>query len=828
MTYPWQTNIWPIPAGTEIKASHFDDLRRNVYLHRFHLAGCEGSQYNYNDPITNSTWSAWCTSLFSDPANFTQGDGMDYRRANWENLINIVFRSSANEQADLYTVYNTYAFTSLQDIINNPPVFSNGTLNSAKWCYAVDISRYHDFDRYSGRRIVKTYTAGSLDTFLSSVEGWRYLPIQVGRDYQRKHIKYTNTEREIISKKERGLDWHDITQPSTLGPNFDIEGVFSSGNYRRRKIPLSGDADFLPLVGEQYAIIMPYTDPPQNDGEGGAADAVPGDGPGENQHGCDPKLCDAYQNQIEQIISAGYWMIPIQAGTPWGDAFIKNWNESLWSNTPNWPDYLFDGTGDTTRHNNGVWHGYHSNGTPSTENGWTRLDYGHDNKDTEPTYATMDSEFWGCNKSSLELALWMIDSYDYYYDSSHIFTPDNLLQIRAQEFNLSPPTSEEDVNAMYPLSHRTIRRTHRYTFGRPKNNMTMMPGSMTLPVYEPYSSYQDGGSPLWFSGSFIPANEVPSAESEYLTEAQISEIRERHEAVFRDGTTRYEQMRKMLNDLWSLLAACSWVYSNIYVGLEMRGGTGTSDSNNDTTNEAYQEAVALAEAATESANYGLCVNGQHAAIGGDFNFHGVPGSGGYDWSAAGTRFESRIVIEKSDITERTDHVQVFILIKPEFINGMYGPPSFKNTVHSMTVTIGDVEIEIPNWDQNTFGSPPVPPASWYEWGGMDPNIYYAVKGKMIAATIPLDEEYLEEDGFYHVPIIFTNSYPSSIENATGNPDNSGFVLSRCDMLLSEVLPGLAYVIDMDGNGIDWNTKSYRTFTEIAVDDELFNAAGDVV
>ena len=812
MSYSWQQNIWPIPERTEIKASHYDDLRKYIYLLRFRNAGV--AVHDYDNPIRNTTWAAWVDANFTY-LDFITGGGLSFDDGAWERLLNLVFRSSANESADLYSCYTGYVFTNMDDLKANPPRFSNGSLNSSKWCHAVDISRYHDFDRWSGRRLIKTYTSGSGRAFLSCAWGYMYLPIQVGSAYQRKNIKYTNTGRVIISRLKRELTARDLTDTEYLGPNFDIECYYDQG-FKFRKVPfVDTGADSVNMSGWQDGISPLDGDPFQD------ADGNPDANPGEDQHCADPKLKESYQNHVEQIISTGVFCVPVDGN------FIANWNyRNYWWVTED-GNYV-GGYYTYKRYGTGIWYkcgGDYRSETPSYANGWTRIDYGHDLRESEPTYAALEDELNGCNRSAFECALRNFGLCDWYFSSTHSFQPQNLLQIREDLFTFPPDpvpdppgNLEAWVNQQYPLSAGTYRRTWKYTFGRPKSNYVMLPQGHNPPTFD-YLEYQEAVQKIPFIGSFVPSDEIPYDEDDVgLTSGEKAAVAARHDPAFNDETNRFEQVRQMLNDMWDLMESVRYSYKEVNVTLQYKFGEGSTDNYKTTDNAAYQYAKEIAETALAAASW----NTISPMILGSYGIVSNPYTGPY-WTAWYGMFQGRFVINSTDLPVNTKEIVIFCKVRPWTVAG----DGEQYALCSNLMVDLDTIQEIPNFDcigSYLWDFPDDYPEGWVEWGGSHTGSFDFATGKMAAITLDLGTP--DEDGYYRIPVPVTGDHPASISGLHTLATTA--VTGRADVSLSGVFPYIGYRVDLDTTNVDFTTKNYVTHTTIAVDDGKFDANGNLI
>lgn len=706
----------------------------------------------------------------------------------------------------------------------NPPRFSDGSLNSTYWCVAVDINRYHDFDRWSGRRLVKTYTSGSGRAFLSRAWGYMYLPIQVGSEYQRKNIKYTNTGRVIISRLKRELTAKDLTDTEYLGPNFDIECYNSGGVYYYRKVPfVDTGADSVNMLGWQDGITQSDGDPFQD------AFGEPNANPGDDQHCADPKLKESYQNHVEQVISTGAFCRSVDA------TFIANWNYyNYWwvTESGNNPGGYYDGEtyipGYYTykRIDEEIWFkagGDYRQETPSYANGWSRIDYGHDLRASEPTYAALEDELNGCNRSAFECALRNLGLYDWYFSSTHSFQPQNLLLRREELRQTYPPMAEEEIEAAHPLSHGTYRRTWRYTFGRPKSNYVMLPGNHTPPAFD-YTNYQGATSKIPFIGSFVPSDEIPQNEDDVeLTEQEKIAIKQRHDPVLTNGgTSRFEQVRNMLNDMWNVLEGAGYSCKEIYPTLQNKTAGGQTDTYKTSDTAAYAYAVAQAEAAIEIANWGSVPSGQAMLLG---SYGLLTDYYNIGWAAWFQMWKARFVIAASQIPENTKQIVVFCKVKPWAVSDLADYALCRN----LEVDLDEIQ-EIPNFNCLGYNGPPpwvFPddyPAGWVEWGGT--NYYAGINGKTAAVVLELGTP--DEDGNYYIDVPVFGDHPPVSGLVEATPQKTVVntaVTGRADVSLSGVFPFVGYKVDLETGNADFTTKKYVTWTAIAVDDGLFGTDG---
>jgi len=790
MAYSWQQAVWPIPEHTEITSAHFEDLRRYIFKHRFK----DAVEYDYTAPLTEATWEAWVTNYFSGAGVFP----LNYNGALFTLLFNVVFQGVGGV-ADLYSCYTSGSFATITSLKNNPPVI-NGVFNSGYWKYAADPRRYRDFDEQSGRYIVRRYTAGTGITQLSVTPANRYLPKQCQPEDQKPLIQYDDTERKIPDLSWLELNWQYLTQPSTLGPNFIVTGYFDDSNdYYELKLPWAGDAEAsnLSLGGWQYA--LPDGDPGLGL-EDVPADVLPQLWVDTLQSKFDPKLCYAYQNHVEQVVSYG-WLFQIIPGTEWGDAYIENWN-TLYGE-----DYL-----------------------------WER--YG-------PMFAGGEDDMWGCNCSTFELLLTILGSYDWYWDDS-VFVNWNrvIYEDKMHEEHLAGypgnPTPAM-VEARCPTPAGTWRKTWRYTCGRPKWATIMLPGTETPTGYD-YDDYSD----FWthWPGIFVPAGKAPTEENPLYT----SSLNERHGAVGYDKNYRptYESCRMMMNDMWSLLEMVNLYY--VEGSFNLYGVQYTSDAhNNNATSLAAYNVIAADIWAKYALDAGVYVEGGTVAIGQEVScfYDGAL----WDSSVGSSRVyagQIRITVSGNEaiidqFRERT--ILAIVYITP-YVEMDWGETSNIETFTKQTLetTIGGYSTSIPTFQAIYWERPETPPVGttrpstpglydtipdeFYDWGGWydDPSNAWRV-GK--EALVALDMSRAEESGgVFIIPIVFEPPLPPMTDH-TGVPLNfTARSRGRADLTVATNFPGFGIILPPEED-IDM-TERHVAYTHIPIDDEKFNDTGYLV
>lgn len=846
MSYSWQLAAFPVTAGEEVTWKHFETLRRRIYAMRFLQAGMP--TYNYAAPITTSTWEAWVDANFTD-LDFVHS--LNYENSAWTRLLNIVYQSTTGmAEPDLFSHCDPGSgYANKAALKADPPCSAAGVI-SANWCYAADVSRYRDFDRYAGRYIVKRYTAGTGVSYLSKSEAFRYLPIQVGPQHQRPHIHYTDTGRRIphITPLER--NWQFVSQPTTMGPNFDIIGETVVGNFRLTKEPFDGDdARSIPLNGYEYAITLPDADPAQGGGAS-ADDVLPDQWVADDQQYFDPKFCDAYQNQVEHLMSTFSWMLRIDPETAWGAEWIYHYNQTLYHLVPEWPNYIedFPGYNYKTRYDGGVWS--KPGGTlnePTRANGWSRVDYGNDHTSAEPTIVSAEDEYWGCNRSAFELALRILGSYDWYFLADHKFSPRELLHVREDLRNSGgypiDPT-EEDIQTWYPLSAGTWRRTWRYTFGRPKWAASMMPGTST-PDGELYIDHQGEGAGgyFWWPGIFIPAGYAPGYESEYLTESEIEELYQRHDSVCTEPRTKYEMTAKMLNDMWAVMELMSLAFVPASLAVEIRQGDGTVSGKVSST-AAYEDALAAAVSDVAGKSFATPPSPTVGEIGKTVSVSatGSPAT----WSGTAAVLECRLSIAPENLGGTIEKLMgqtlyAIVQIKPFYNANIYEDPTppyekgigIYDSLVFISGGLGET-LEVPNWDltyasanRPSTGVPDgwpynEPPDNWIYWGGLYDQMI--ISGRIAVIPVVLDELTWDSgSNAWKIPVLVTSSVPETIGSYAADKFIEAF--GRAYVTVIGDLGGLAVTLDLEDDRIDWETFRHTSYTVIDEDDEKFDVNG---
>ena len=797
MSYEWQTADFPIHEGEQINWKHFETLRRLIYLRMFPFAGV--TDYGYATALTPATWDAWIDG-FAFPATV---EGPSY-----SSFFNVAYYDSVSMDApDLFSVIGT-SFSSSAQAKANPPI-KDGELNAAYWCYAVDINRYTDFDRYSGRFICKRYTAGTGVTYFSKAAGWRYLPQQVGQEHQRPTDKFQDTQREIPSRDFCELNYRHISQPSSMGPNIEVKRILDGGTTKWQKGVVVNPS----LLGYDYVWPMNDADPPQGGSSTAASDALPHEGPAENQHFVDRKLCAAYQNAAEYVVSAGSWVWPIRLDTPQGQEYKRNFEGHY--NTPEDPFY-----------------------PPIVYTG-THL---------QPSWASMGDKFWGCNRSPLELILWVQGKFDWYFCSELPYIAETTLNMWAQV-----PTyyTTEEMRLLYPKPVGTWRRTWRHTLGRPKYAGCMMPGEKTPTMYT-YRNYQDGAE-SWWEGIFTPAEETPYEESDYLEESEIAGLQERHDpTLVVGGRPLFERsMRSILNDLWDVLNALKYtgVTADVFPQAKISSGSkqctyynsGTDTYNYDCkTKDRYESARDEAIAGLSPSTY-------------DYPGGGVINLGQYGNAAASVpsdiiktasfvvmRGRIRITLDGAVVWPRGKEIFLHALCVPGFLSDTY-EPIVSSIIEPCTIGIGGTALSVPGFDVTYYRTPrpstgvvDTPPEAFWYWGGdIDPYALY-VRGRQVMVPLNFDAMYqiagdppntwyadFEIDGY---PV---DTVPDFNADANSPRNRAIDTMSRANLSI-QGLDGQVIFSDVtlavDASPM-FTAKRYRLFTEIPIDSGRFNDNG---
>jgi len=874
MSNPWQLAEWPISSGDEISWRHFEDLRRYIYIKRFGRS----LPQDYENPVTNATWATFVDSYFPvlpAPSSFP----LDYWSPGWWKLFNVAFKHSSMDKADLFSCYYEPGFTTRQALIDNPPIFPDGTFNSGKWRYAADNTKYRDFDEQSGRRIVRRYTMGSGDdessTYLSDIEAYRYLPKSCRPNDQQHLIQYSDTDRKIPHLDWLELNWQYVTQPSSLGPNYTITGNKTdppANSYYETKIPFVGDAEFVPLSGREYA--MPDGDPGGDAGEG-QSDTLPKYWCEGKQAYFDPKLCYAYQNQVEQIVSLGEWYLEVDESTPWGSAFVANYNHSRYPYTPTWPDYVEATTisGDVyrTRYGGYYWESFGLTDPPSTPN-WWKIGYNYEDTIIEPTHVSMNDERWGCNGSGFELALFIIGNYDWYFCTEHKYWPAWVRENRYLESQLADPPTEIELEGYYPTPAGTWRRTHKYTFGRPRGIDKMLPGDVEPDKYHyrgddwnipywpdfiterGYTWSRDGAgdiwltntplgtpsSPDWFQlqvvhfwpGTFTPPGHAPGNEEAYLTEEQIAEIKDRHEAVpdEKESRKRYEMRAQMLNDLWLILNLTDKFYADATVVAAYKQFLNDTQYNSSLLSSAYSGARAsvVVDMANDPLDYPtwnwLSSAPTTQGITVQTNKRGLPYD---DWSVyvnscRGCLGAIRIYFDTTTALPPNQRIYARMTVIPSCSADIYTPSS-RLSKQSVYFSIGSgFTLKVPVFNNTPFaGANDVGTGLWETWGGKPDG---SIKGRNVLIPLALSEGIWNAAGnTVYFPIHWATGSPIPLDD--GLPDSVDYTIGSA--LLKQIVGGGGIILEYN-NLFDLDLEErHLQYTIVAEDDEKFNDEGEL-
>jgi len=592
MTFSWQNAELPISAGEGINWKHFESIRKLVWLSWLGLdAGADPDYLTTDNPeaVTDTGWAAYAGGIGSLPYPYGVYAG---------ELNELVYICTVGGET-IADVYGNYVEMSRTVLIANPPVFADGTFNSAKWRKVASFNYYHDWDKNSGRYFVRSNTNGMGGTrYLTDMPAHTFLPKQVDPKWQLNRVKYDDTERKICKRKYLEIDRSHITQLATMGPKYYFIWYYDQEWFRRKKSGFS-DVTF-PDYGGQYTHDHPE----------------PALGSGYNRN---RKLCDAYQSAVEHILSLGQWYVKVSEGTAWGQAYIANWAGMY--PTADWDSETpYTASIDTkVKYGGKVWICIKSNtGQAPTEytpiyEGYWRPYLITDGTSGLPDYAPADDELWGCNCSSFELALWMYGKHDWYFEPSMSYVPiaysTGVLYLRA--YAASEGANSTQIDAAYPLPIAgTWRRCFRHTLG--PLGTVMMPGESD-PINQTYSTFQDFSAfdgmdpPLevescWWPGIFRAENAGYTLEG-----ADEILIAKRHDpALTVDSNEYYEIVVEILNDMWALLGILNLASSGITIGVESAQLTASGDTyTGETVRSVMQACYAAALAKSPSWEVGL-------------------------------------------------------------------------------------------------------------------------------------------------------------------------------------------------------------------------------
>ena len=588
MSYHWQLTDMTSFTGKEASWEYFETLRRAIWNVVHVDAGILPPDYTSSNCIVQGDWNTFCDNTGLDDSDLAS-DGP------FVELTNVAYINTVHETSgDLYSAYGT--FGSLAGLKANPPVLSDGTFNDTKWRKMASYHVYHDWDLNSGRYV--------LSHDYRTIPAYRYLPRQTDPKYQQNPVKYTDTERVVPHRLSVEKLWKHISQPYALGPVYSIDVQRDDyGNYDYSK--WQGGED-IGLTGGEYTNVVP--EPGLADG--GDDDALPLKEADTGQSYWNPKLCDAYQNAIEEAVCRGGWVLEIDPETAWGAAYIENYNFYKTS----YPEPAeFDGGpysyGELCMYDDVCWMSQADSNTDTpalTGGNWSMYarKWGDDRyNDTSagpnlyPKYGSLGESYWGCNNSGFELLLWVSGQYDWWFDPTYKWAPYHILYAREDLRYTTPPFSEADIETLYPLGAGRWRRTWKYTFGRPQDATLMVPQEKGTPAGDTYSDCQDdvvgmGHVPMRFYG--IYSHTTPSVT---LTDEEEAYLSARHDQP-------YECTAVMAEQMWDILDLLEYIGSddltltiqnrNVYYGI--------TDST-DTSSDIWDDAVAGAEAAIGSASW---------------------------------------------------------------------------------------------------------------------------------------------------------------------------------------------------------------------------------
>jgi hypothetical protein len=813
MSYDWEIEggTFPIEQGTEVSWKHFETLRRMCFLKLNPYAGQE-AYYNYYDPYyTPSTWSDYIATFTGVSFPWT------YESSPYSTFFRVAYQTPDMSSPDLFTL-NGIEIGSMSVLQNNPPmIYVNGeyVLNTTYWLYTVDYNRYSDFDQYSGRWIVRTYTAAA-ETFLSKVESWRYLPAQVGPKHQRTYAKYADTEREIPRLKYAETNYQHLTQPSSMGPKFSVTKIWEGGYYKWVK---DGKVN-AGLSGYDYA--WDGGDPPQ----GGTPpfDALPFFGKKTNQHYYDSKLCAAFQSFIEYVCSANNWILPIDLDTPQGQEYKRNYDGAHNVGQTD-PDELVN--------YNGTW--------------------------PYPTTARMDDPFWGCNRSAFELALWLTTDYDWYWLGEKYYKPEAVMD-RWTDVDRGIYTAQQ-MQGYCPLPDGCWRRTWQYSLGRPRYAGIMAPSSYSPPVVE-YEDYQVSSPwPYWWEGIFTPPEDTPEDEADFLTENEIAGLAARHEpdAYYNEDTDdtqrrpafELDNIRTILNQCWNALEQLRYLVFLVGVGTEYKQGQDQKSCVYRTSEGVYNYNCKTSTLFVTANNAAL------AAMENDtWHPHTYVGAPYYGWdisigrSATGScdtnpyylsivkdvaclYHKSRICLGDADFIDsfpRGFTVFIHIKIVPYVINRQPLGEGDARILPDLVIGVSGKQISIPEFDSSEWEDSGDIPARFWEWGGwVDSYGDYWCKGKIIAFPLDIGKAYIDGTGTYidveeEHPI---TSFPDI--NPLGTYGNTSAMVENWSGGQTLILETNTYIeLGMEPPDSVFDDRRYVIFEDVAVDDELFDDDGILI
>lgn len=373
---------------------------------------------------------------------------------------------SCNFGGDLYcTNYNFYwddvQFTNSDKIFctngdRRPPDGGIFSANSnTYWTRTVNPYLYHHWDYNSNRQLRYTHLDKELGVILGiyswSYPSWYFFPIQTDpKELDEPIFVYGSRSLFPITDKLE-IKAHHITQPTKLGPVDNVKSLRAPDAYSGIDVvtdnhwQYTGSQVYMNATQpDKRYLELPWADgaeEAETDSIGTDYEVISDKMKTESQSFC------SYQELAEYYIS----LTPLRGYVSGdaGDEYIYWWS-------------LFNGyTGE-----------------------WDPL-YNDDQSD----YPLLTSDFWGCNGAQFEALLYINGDYDYWLDTEYIWIPADVLY--AREYWEEHNTGDVQTVSEDPIA--TIRKTWKWSLGRPKNSPYMIAKEQTIPDFDTYDN-SNGGS----------------------------------------------------------------------------------------------------------------------------------------------------------------------------------------------------------------------------------------------------------------------------------------------------------------------------------------------
>ena len=533
--YYWQNAQWPLKSGEEITADHFEDLRKWMWI----LQDVSRGTYYYDYSVDTNFREAHSNTIF--PGHIT----VIYHGHRWKNSITI-------PPNGLLTIPNPP-----DNVHPEPGVWIT---SNAAWQMVVDEDYYHNYDRNSPKRYLTTDDRGSMDDpefgpslilNIINQEGWKQLPRQLDPIENLPPIVYQDTGNVRWQRKSKvEFNRRYVTQPQSLGAVFTNMALTStrSGNYLRTVDFINWDA-ITPNPYIRFVYGNQYAHDSNQCGKAGPItdDILPQYLHDDYQWYWNPKVCDAYQNFAELIISINgsfKWPVDDDYRANWSAYFGTDWD----------PSSEHEENGDTYRCHE---------------------------------YAELHDPFWGCNGSALELVLKKMGRFDWYFDTKHPYIPTHFMAKMQKEAAENQESLDEVMyrwglmdyspeSGYTPKIKGTWRRTWKRSMGRvcsynqssnQKEWFLLRPQEMG----EPPTSLWRGGK--WPFGIFTTT--MPVAEDGFTSKYTLAAIEHNSILVISDEVkSKFKPgsevwIRDNNEQLWIVYVLSAWEKNgNTYVHID--------------------------------------------------------------------------------------------------------------------------------------------------------------------------------------------------------------------------------------------------------------------